>query len=150
MRSAKVLLVASGGGHWKQLLLIASKLSEHDLVYATTNPEAKDDVKGAHLYAVHDSNRDTMLGLFRTTLELISICLRVRPAAIISTGAAPGYIAIRIGKLLGAQTMFVDSFANAETLSMSAQLSINCADVTLTQWPHLAEAQGAQYGGSVL
>ena len=69
---------------------------------------------------------------------------------VISTGAAPGYFAVRIGRMLGARTLFLDSIANAEELSLSANLARRHCDLVLTQWPHLAEQDGPQYRGSVL
>jgi hypothetical protein len=73
-----------------------------------------------------------------------------RPDVIISTGAAPGYLAIRIGKLTGARTLFLDSIANAEDLSMSARLAVRHADQTLSQWESVAEAKGVAYWGAVV
>ena len=150
MSQSNVLLVSSGGGHWKQLLRLASGLEHRELTFVTTSGDVERDVFGARFRTVWDCNRDQLTRLLVCTMQLIYIVVTTRPSVIISTGAAPGYLALRIGRLFGARTMFVDSFANAEALSMSAQLSVGCADVTLTQWPHLAERQGAQYGGSVL
>ena len=78
------------------------------------------------------------------------VCLRFRPDVVITTGAAPGYLAVRIARILGARTLFNDSIANAEQLSMSAQLAIRSADVTLTQWSHLADERGPRFEGAVL
>jgi hypothetical protein len=46
--------------------------------------------------------------------------------------------------------MFIDSIANAEKLSLSAQLAQRHANLTLTQWPHLESPEGPQYHGSVI
>jgi hypothetical protein len=40
--------------------------------------------------------------------------------------------------------------ANIEDLSMSGARAGRYADLWLTQWPHLAKAEGPYYGGSVL
>ncbi|MCY2966474.1 MAG: UDP-N-acetylglucosamine--LPS N-acetylglucosamine transferase, partial [Planctomycetota bacterium] len=78
------------------------------------------------------------------------IVLTVRPHVVITTGAAPGYWAIRFGRWLGAKTVFVDSIANAEKLSMSARLSLGKAHVTLTQWSDLARPEGPEFWGAVV
>jgi hypothetical protein len=62
----------------------------------------------------------------------------------------PGLFAIVIGKKLGARTVWVDSIANAEELSMSGVLARPHASMWLSQWPAVAEANGAEYAGSVL
>jgi hypothetical protein len=77
------------------------------------------------------------------------VLLRERPRVVISTGAAPGYLAIRGARLLGARTVWIDSVANVEELSMSGQMSSATADLCLTQWPHLATGP-VMYEGAVL
>jgi hypothetical protein len=76
--------------------------------------------------------------------------LKTRPHVVITTGAAPGYFAIRMGRVLGARTLFLDSVANAEKLSLSAHLSQRHADLMLTQWPDVAERTGSKFMGSVI
>jgi len=53
-------------------------------------------------------------------------------------------------KLLRMKTIWVDSIANADELSMSGQKAGGCADLWLTQWHHLAAEGGPSYLGSVL
>jgi hypothetical protein len=73
------------------------------------------------------------------------------PDLIISTGAAPGLIALLLGKLVfRRRTIWIDSMANADRLSTSGRLAGRLADLWLTQWPHLAEAGGPQFWGPVL
>jgi hypothetical protein len=86
----------------------------------------------------------------RALTGLFFVMLRVRPDAVITTGAAPGYFAIRLGRLFGARTVWIDSIANAEEMSLSGQKVRHHADLWLTQWEHLATPDGPQYLGSVL
>ena len=81
---------------------------------------------------------------------VLTILLRTRPDVVVSTGAAPGYFALRIGKMLGARTIWVDSIANVDELSLSGQLVKAYADMWLTQWPHLAKPGGPECHGAVL
>ena len=76
--------------------------------------------------------------------------LRHRPNVIITTGAAPGYFALRFGKLFGARTIWIDSMANAEKLSKSGAEVRKHADLWLTQWEHLAQPEGPHFIGRVL
>jgi Oligosaccharide biosynthesis protein Alg14 like len=84
------------------------------------------------------------------TLRLAWILLKERPDVLISTGAAPGYVALRIAHTLRAQTIWLDSIANVAELSLSGAKVGRYADLWLTQWPHLAGPQGPHYTGSVL
>ncbi|MEM1346841.1 MAG: UDP-N-acetylglucosamine--LPS N-acetylglucosamine transferase, partial [Pseudomonadota bacterium] len=79
------------------------------------------------------------------------IVLTTRPHAVVSTGASLGDFAFRLGRLIGARTIWIDSIANAEELSLSGRKIGRHADVWLTQWPELAdEGRGLRYEGSVL
>lgn len=78
------------------------------------------------------------------------ILLRLRPRVIISTGAAPGYFALRFGKLFGGRTIWVDSMAAEESFSLSGSLAKEYTDLHLTPWSDLATASGPRYEGSVL
>jgi UDP-N-acetylglucosamine:LPS N-acetylglucosamine transferase len=146
----RVLLIASGGGHWVQLRRVAPAFSDHDVIYATVNAAYRSDVGGNRFYLINDATRWNKIGLVRTALQLLRLILREKPDLIISTGAAPGYLALRIGRLLGAKTVWIDSIANVETLSLSGHRVRRYADVWLTQWPHLAKPDGPHYAGAVL
>jgi hypothetical protein len=74
----------------------------------------------------------------------------VRPHVVVSTGAAPGYFALRLGRWFGARTVWIDSIANVEQLSMTGTLVRRFADRWLTQWPHLAQSGGPEFAGAVL
>jgi len=145
-----VLAIASGGGHWIQLLRLRPAFEGHDVTYVTTKAGYRGDVPEARFRLVNDANRWDKPGLARMALCLAWIILRVRPHVVVSTGAAPGYFAIRLGKLLGARTVWIDSIANAEEVSMTGVLVRSRADLWLTQWPHLAAEDGPRYAGAVL
>ena len=149
-RSLRILAVCSGGGHWIQMQRLRPALHGHRVTYATVNPGVKRDTNGVRIYRIPDGNRDTKLRLVGLLLVLTWVFLRCRPQVVLTTGAAPGYLAIRLGRLIGARTLFLDSVANAEQLSLSARLALPHADVTLTQWPNLVEEQGPKFRGTVL
>ena len=50
-------------------------------------------------------------------LRTFLVVLRERPDVVVSTGAAPGYFALRFGRLFGARTLWLESIANVEELS---------------------------------
>lgn len=144
------MAVASGGGHWVQLRRIAPAFEGADVVYVTVEPSYRAQVEGAAFQVVVDATRWNKIRLVQMLMQITWIVLRERPDVVISTGAAPGYFAIRVGKLLGARAMWIDSIANVEHLSMSGQKIMRHADRCLTQWPHLAEGSGAEHAGAVL
>ncbi len=146
----KLLAVASGGGHWVQLQRLRPAFEGLDVCYLTTDEGYRNHVAGARFRTVHDASRWNKLALLLQALRVLWVVARERPDFVLSTGAAVGYFALRFGKLLGARTVWIDSIANAEELSLSGQKAGACADLWLTQWEHLAREGGPRFAGAVL
>ena len=150
-RPLRILALASAGGHWVQLQRITPAFAGWDIAFACTDPHYGDDIPGQRYYTISDANRFTRHRLPLAALQICWIIRRERPDLIISTGAAPGLIALLLGKLVfRRRTIWIDSMANADRLSTSGRLAGRLADLWLTQWPHLAEADGPQFWGPVL
>jgi len=149
-KKQRVLAVASGGGHWIELLRLLPSLDGCDVAFATTNRGLQRDVAGARFYVITDATRWSRLGIVLVAIRLAHVLVRERPNVIISTGAAPGYVAVRLGALLGIKTIWVDSIANVDELSLSGQLAGRHVSLWLTQWPHLSKPGGPFFSGSVL
>jgi UDP-N-acetylglucosamine:LPS N-acetylglucosamine transferase len=146
----RVLAVASGGGHWVQLMRLRPPLLEAGAVFVTVDEMYRADVPNSPFYVVRDATRWNRLGLLWQALQVLRILLRERPAVIISTGAAPGYFALRMGRLIGARCCWIDSIANVDEMSLSGRgIGAHC-DLWLTQWEHLARDRGPAFKGSVL
>ena len=145
------MAISSGGGHWVQLLRLRPAFSDCQVTFATVLAGYRVDVgEEADFRVIPDANRSTKLALLRSAWAIFRLVLRLRPDVVISTGAAPGYLGLCFGRLFGARTIWVDSIANAEELSLSGKKAGKVADLWLTQWPHLAGAGGPQFHGSVL
>ena len=146
----RLLAVASGGGHWVQLLRVKEAFETCDITFVSINEAYRSQVANYRFYLVDDATRWNKVGLIRMALRLAWIIWKEKPDVVISTGAAPGYVALRLGRLTGARTIWLDSIANVEQLSLSGMRIGRYADLWLTQWPHLAKPQGPHYAGTVL
>jgi hypothetical protein len=124
-------------------------LEGHEVVYLTINPTYRADVPEAKVHVVNDATRWDRIGSLRMALRILWVVLRERPDVVLSTGAAPGFFALLFGRLLGARTIWLDSIANIEELSMSGRMARRHADLWLTQWPHLARPDGPECAGRV-
>ena len=149
-RKKKLLAVASGGGHWVQLMRLRPAFAEMDCAYVTTLEGYRPEVPDARFYVVTDGNRWSKWKLAASLAQVSWVIVRERPDVVVSTGAAPGLLAVVLGRLLRAKTVWVDSIANAEKLSMSGRIATRWASLCLTQWPHLEKPEGPRYLGAVL
>ena len=160
MTRVRVLAVASGGGHWIQLLRLSPAWEGFDCAYVTTHAGLERDLPSEteaarRFYVVPDANRSRKLHLVRQIAAVGWVVLRERPTVVFSTGASVGFFALLVAKLLGSRTVWLDSIANADELSLSGKRAGRFADLWLTQWPDLAKVpagskNGPSYHGSVL
>jgi hypothetical protein len=146
----RVLAIPSSGGHWTELIRLAPALVDHDVTWVTTNPGYRDAAPPGAFEAVRDASMWDKPGLAIMFGQIAAIVTRLRPRCIVSTGAAPGFFAMVVGKSLGARTLWIDSIANAEELSLSGRQVGPWADLWLTQWEHLAKPGGPHYRGAVV
>ena len=122
-----------------------------DVTYASVRPAYADEIPGERFVTVPDATRGDRVRLLRMMFRVAWLVGRMRPDVIVSTGAAPGYVAIRLGKLIGARTVWLDSIANVERISLSGQKIGPHADLWLTQWEHLATSRDQpEYRGAVI
>lgn len=149
-RPIRVLCVASGGGHWVELMRLRPAFEGFEVTWVTVSRAYEPEVSPERFYTVVDVTRWNKLRWFLCAFKLLWILLRVRPAVVLSTGALPGFFALRLARLLGRRTAWIDSFANVDELSMSGQRIGKHADLWLTQWEHLATEEGPHYRGMVL
>ncbi len=146
----KILAVASGGGHWIQLRRIAPAFEAHDVTYVTVERTYKEQVGDASFKVVVDATRWNKFKMLWMLLQMFWIVSTLRPNVVVSTGAVPGYFAIRLARLFGARSIWIDSIANVEVLSLAGQNIGRYADLWLTQWPHLASDAGPEFRGAVM
>jgi len=158
-KGAKVLAIASAGGHWVQLMRLTPAWDGCKVTYVTTNSGFEADVDADSVarsqskpgfVTVREANRWQRYRLCLSFIEIAWTIIRIWPDVIITTGAAPGFFAIWVGRRLGMRTVWIDSIANAEELSLAGQKSGSFASLWLTQWPHLAKPEGPYYRGGVL
>lgn len=150
MNSRKLLATCSGGGHLIQLLRLTPAFEDHTLVLATTLPDAPEDITLSRYYCVTDSNAQQKIRLLKTALETARIVLRERPDVVISTGAAPGLLAMAWAWLLRKKLIWIDSISNHDQLSLSGRLARRLTPHCFTQWPHLCEVEDVRYIGSLV
>ena len=150
--TGKVLAVSSPGGHWVQLNKICNKLEQkHCVIYAS--PRSQYQLKqtgGRVVHNILDVSADNKPMLIPLAFQMLYLFIKERPQTIISTGAAPGVVAILLGKYLGIKTIWVDSIANVQQLSRSGRMVKSHADVVITQWESLSDGKTILHKGSVL
>lgn len=159
----KVLVAASAGGHWVQVRRLETVWRDCRVTYLTTSKGYTEEVNQETInngeqfiryFSVPDANINDRGGLFIQLVTVFLIMLRIRPDVVISTGASVGFFAVLCGKIMGCKTIWVDSIANTDRISLCGRKARPFIDLFLTQWRHLAqneqESKGARYVGAVI
>ncbi|HVH02943.1 MAG TPA: UDP-N-acetylglucosamine--LPS N-acetylglucosamine transferase [Amaricoccus sp.] len=147
----KVLVATSAGGHWVQMRRLLPALDGCELVFAGVADRLDADLGPWRYTRLRNVSRSDPLGFLVILWQVARLVRRERPAVVVTTGAAPGLMALAAGKLLaGSRTVWIDSVANSERMSLSGRLARPFADLRLVQWPHLARPGGPEHCGSVL
>lgn len=133
-----------------QLRRLHQVLDEMDALYVSVDPSYRDEVGSERLHLVQDASRWNKARLIVQALQIFWLLVRIRPDFVLSTGASPGFFGLLFGKLFGARTIWIDSLANVDEVSLSGRLAKPFADLWLTQWPHLDRPEGPRYAGAVL
>lgn len=150
MGKIKILAIASNGGHWIQLLRLLPAFDGQDIIFVSTHKGNQAQVEGYKFYAVTDATRWEKLKLIKMAFEVRKIIVNENPDVIISTGAAPGLMAIIWGCLKSKKTIWIDSIANVDRISMSGRIAKPFSRLHLTQWDHLADNKSTFFKGTVI
>jgi UDP-N-acetylglucosamine:LPS N-acetylglucosamine transferase len=147
----RVLMVSSTGGHWLQMRRLEPAFADWHLHYACTDAGHRQSVpQPARFHSCPEASQWARLRLLWQLAVVAWVLLRVRPAVVVSTGASVGFFAVALGRLFGARTIWLDSIANVDELSLSGRMAGRFAHLWLTQWPQLARPGGPRYLGSVV
>jgi hypothetical protein len=148
----RVLLVASTGGHWVQLSRLVPAFVGMDVKFVTTGIGGPAPMGDRPVAVVRDASKTHPLRLIPMGLQMMGVLLSFRPNIVVTTGAAPGVVAIFLAKtFFGSKTIWIDSIANSEKVSLSARLVAKRANLRLTQWEDLSDPEtGLKFFGAVI
>jgi UDP-N-acetylglucosamine--N-acetylmuramyl-(pentapeptide) pyrophosphoryl-undecaprenol N-acetylglucosamine transferase len=147
-RRKRIGLLASGGGHVRQLLDLEPVWSEHDYFFVTEDTALGRTLSEQHRahFVPHFAWGQAKLGspfqlFFRAFVSLFrsaGIMLRERPQLVISTGAGAVFPAVLWARLLGARVIVAESFARFEKPSLFGRIAAPFAHHMVVQSAKLA------------
>jgi beta-1,4-N-acetylglucosaminyltransferase len=150
-RAGGCLLVASNGGHLLQLFQLREEWECDERHWVTFDkPDARSLLAGEDVtFAHHPTNRN-IPNLLRNIRLSISVIRRLRPRAIVTTGAGVAVPFCYVGRLLGARVIYIESFARVTEPSLTGRLVQPVANRFFVQWPEMQRHfRKAEYLGGV-
>lgn len=151
----KVIFIASAGGHLNELLQLEPLFKEYDYhivtekIKVTTSLKLKYNDKISFL--PFGSRHKLFIYFFKFTYCIIKsfiIYIKIKPSAIVTTGTHTAVPLCLIAKLFGKRIIFIETFANQSTRTLSGRIIYPIADVFIVQWEDMIKLYPkAIYGG---
>ena len=151
----RVLFVSSTGGHLNELMQLKNMFNDYDFYIVTermkTNNYLKEKYKSKVSYLLYGT-KDHMLTYPFVLLANCFICLfiylKFHPDYIVTTGTHVGGVMALIGKIFGSRVVYIETFANITTKTITGKLVYKFADIFIVQWESMLELYpNATYGG---
>jgi beta-1,4-N-acetylglucosaminyltransferase len=145
------LLVASNGGHLLQLVQFRDLWPREERHWVTFDkPDSRSLLAGEDVtWAYYPTNRNIKNLLLNIVLA-VRVVTRLRPRAVVSTGAGVAVPFCYVGRLFGARVIFIESFSRVTAPSLTARLVHPVAHRFFVQWPALRDRfRKAEYEGTV-
>ncbi len=146
----KIMLVASPGGHFVELSLVAECLQDMHVMIVSTYDEKPSFMHGDEYFQVSDFSRDNAQVMFKVLRECYRILKKNKPKLIVTTGAAPGLIMAIVGRFFGIKSIWIDSIANSQYISLSGKIAKAFGIKVFSQWESVAKSSNSEYHGKLL
>ena len=153
----KVLFISSTGGHFSELLQLKSLFSKYDSYIVTEKDKTNENLKreyGDKLYFLPYGTRSKLFSYIFKYLYLciktVILFIKIRPKYIVTTGTHTAVPMCYIGKLFGSKIIFIETFANSKSKTLSGRMIYPIANLFIVQWEEMIKLYPkAVYGGSI-
>lgn len=139
-----VLFIASTGGHLHELMQLSpmfEKYNYHIITEKTkSNLKLKDkyqDKVGYLVYGTKDHILSYPFKLLYNCIKSTYLYLKFHPDYIVTTGTHTAGPMCCIGKILGSKIIYIETFANITTKTITGKLLYRIADHFIVQWPSM-------------
>lgn len=139
----KVMFISSTGGHLTELLQLSSMFSKYDSYLVTektsSNLKLKDKYKKVFylIYGTKDYPFTYPFKLLANCFKSLYLYIKIKPDFIITTGAHTAGPMCCLGKILGSKIIYIETFANIHTKTVTGKLIYKFADLFLVQWEEM-------------
>ena len=151
----RVLFVSSTGGHLNELMQLRNIFDNYEYHIVTEKMKTNDYLKEQYpkkvnylVYGTKDHKFTYPFVLLINCFICLYICLKFRPDYVVTTGAHVGGLMALIAKILGSKIIYIETFANITTKTITGKLVYKFADLFIVQWKSMLELYpNAKYGG---
>ena len=150
----KVLFISSTGGHLNELLQLQDVIKKYDSYILTEKTKSTIGLKekyGSRLGFFKYGSKSHLSYIYIypwNCLKTIYFFFKIRPDVVVTTGAHTAVFMCYLAKLFRRKIIYIETFANLYTKSISGKLVYPIADVFIVQWESMLKLYPkAVYGG---
>lgn len=139
----RVLFISSTGGHLNELMQLKPLFKYYDTYIVTEKTKSNKDLKNKFknvYYLVYGTKLHKFTYIFKfmfNTIKSLILYIKIRPKVIVTTGTHTAVPMCYIGKLFRSKIIFIETFANRNTKTVSGKLVYPIADTFIVQWEEM-------------
>lgn len=151
----KVLFISSTGGHLNELLQLKKLMKKYDSYLITEKTQSTKSLKEEYhdkiLYLVYGTKHNIITYPFKllfNCFKSLYYYFKIKPDVIITTGAHTAGPMCCIGKIFGTKIIYIETFANIHSKTITGRIIYHFADLFIVQWKSMLKLYPkAIYGG---
>ena len=151
----KVLFISSTGGHLNELLQLRPMFKKYKSYLITEKTKTTIDIEDRNLkeihYLIYGTKHKPLIYIFKLLINCFKSLyyfIKINPDVIITTGAHTAGPMCCIGKIFRKKIIYIETFANIKTKTITGRLIYKFADLFIVQWESMLELYPkAVYGG---
>ena len=155
MKKTKVLFISSTGGHLSEMFQLKEMFKHYDYHIITEKTKNNLSLKNKYTNRISFLLYGTKHNLFTYPfIAIINFMLSIifyfkyKPKFIITTGAHTCFPICVIGHVFGSKIIYIETFANMHTKTMTGKFIYKIADKFIVQWDNMLKLYpNATYGG---
>ena len=155
MSKKRVLFIASTGGHLSELMQLSSMFDKYDYHLVTEKTKSNmylKDLYGKRVsYLIYGTKHHILTYPFKLFLNCflsLFLYLKYRPDYIITTGVHTAGPMCCLGKIFGSKVIYIETFANMVTKTVTGRLLYPISDLFVVQWESMKDLYPeATFGG---
>lgn len=151
----KVLFISSTGGHLTEMMMLRDLFQKYDYHIITEKTKSNSSMKKTYqnkidylVYGTKDHPISYPFKLLFNCFKSLYLYIKIRPDFIVTTGAHTAGPMCCLGKIFGSRIIYIETFANMHTKTITGRLIYKFADLFIVQWKSMLKLYPkATYGG---
>ena len=137
----RILFISSTGGHFNELMQLKGLLKKYEYNIITEKTKSSISLKKRYNkkvgYLAYGSKNNMFIYPFKliyNSFKSLYYYIKFHPDYIITTGAHTAGPMCYIGKFFGSRIIFIETFANINTKTVTGKMVYPIADKFIVQW----------------